>query len=262
MSSYDENVWKQFEDVDSVKVSGNIKKFKMSDTDEKARICFPLVNPKSKKVALIKVRKFSYNDKTTGRWATFQAPEDTDSEAYKVAVKYCGDPQDVYVTPVLVYSTNKQGIVINGDEYELTNLTLPRQRLQELKTLQDEYNISEIDLIVTCTEKQYQNLKLSPAKNCGLIDGVIGYKKDGKERNVEININADAVRKEALEMAKSESALAVAPKWSDQYIINYFTEDGSDYDNEPEDISDAPAKPKAKASTESDDFDDISDDDF
>lgn len=270
MAKYDESIWEQFESVDEVKVQGQVNKFKLDNKDEKARVAFPLVNPKTKKVAMVKVLKFQYSDKATGSWATFQAPAQ-DTEAYKVAVKFCGEPQVVYVTPILVYSTNKDGRIINGEEYTMTNLTLPKQRLQAIKALQDEYDLAKIDLIVTCEEPKFQKMQFTPAKECGLIDGEVTYSKDGKQRKVTIDIDMDEVLQEAIDMSK-ESALAVAPHWGEQYIIDYFSGDqqgDTDFDDD-EDEEPAPKKrekesKKSEPESDIDDddgFDDIDDDEF
>lgn len=246
MAKVDDSIWDQFEDLDSVKVSGQAEKFKMTNKDDKARIAFPLVNPKTKKIALKKVLKFNYSGQNT--WANFQAP-DPDSKAYKVAVQNCGDPQVVYVTPILVYSTNKEGRIINGEEYQLTNLVLPRQRLQEIKSLQEEYDLANIDLIATCTETKFQAIKFTPAKECGFTSGAITVRKNGEEKRLKISIDQDEVIQSAIEMAK-ESDLAVAPRWSEQAILDYFSKDDNDEDFEDDNTE------QSQGSDEYDDFED------
>lgn len=259
MAKVDDSIWDQFEDLDTVKVSGQADKFKMTNKDDKARIAFPLVNPKTKKIALKKVLKFNYSGE--GTWANFQAPTNENGKAYKLAVQHCGEPQVVYVTPILVYSTNKDGRIINGEEYQLTNLVLPRQRLQEIKSLQEEYDLANIDLIATCTETKYQAIKFTPAKECGFIAGAITVRKNGEEKKLKISIDQDEVIQAAIDMSK-ESDLAVAPRWSEQAIIDYFSkDDNSDFDDEDDEDEPTPPKSESQPQEEDEDYGDFEDDD-
>lgn len=225
MSNQTQDYWSQFEDVESAKVQSTAPKFKLANTGDKARIHFPFVNPNNKQVALKKVSYFSYEDKVAKTWARFQAPADTNSPAYKIAVQHCGNPNTSYVTPVLQYSTNNAGKVVSGIDYKVVAMTLHKTRMQDLKQIQDEYNLSEIDIGVVCNNVDYQNLKFSPLRTCALTDGFATIKdRNGLEKKIKLEFT----REEVFEQAKAvmdEAELVVASKWGDQQIIDFFTGD-------------------------------------
>lgn len=221
MSNKTDNYWAQFESVDEAKVQGQTPKFKMSEKDEKTRIHFPFVNPANGQVALKKVVYFNYEDKATNSWARFQAPAEN-SKAYATAKQFCGEPQVSYVTPVLQYSTNSAGKVISGVDFEVIALTLSRTRLKEVKQIQEEYNLGEIDLSVVCTETKYQNLKFSPLKRCALNDGFAVVKgRDGLEKKLKLEFSRDEVF-ESAKACMEEADQAVASRWSETQIQDFF----------------------------------------
>lgn len=222
--------WDNFEDIEQARVETKAEKFKMKNSGEKARIHFILVNPKTQQVALKRVEMFSYNDEVKNSWARFIAPA-KDSKAYQVAVKHCGEPQVVYVTPILVYSTNDKGRVINGEEYELSNLTLPKSRFFDIKNLQGEYNLSQHDVVVMCEDSKYQKLKFTISPECGVLNGSITAKNNkGEIVKTEIDINREQALKEAVKMAE-DMETAVANRWSESQIINFFEGDDAKADD-------------------------------
>lgn len=247
-----DSYWSQFESVDEAKVQGQTPKFKLTEKDDKARIHFPFVNPQNGQVALKKVLYFSYEDKATNSWARFQAPAEG-SKAYATARQFCGEPQLCYVTPILQYSTNNTGKVISGIDYEVIALTLSRTRLKEVKQIQDEYNLAEIDLGVVCNEPKYQNLKFSPLKRCALNDGFAVVKgRDGLEKKLKLEYNRDEVFNSAKECMETAD-MAVAPKWGEQQILDFFLggksggkdepvyESVGEYTEAPAEVAEAPA---------------------
>ena len=222
------SVWDEFEDFDTAKVNDEVIKFKMSDKGDVARICFPLINPKTGKVALKKVIRFHYENKANNSFAIFQAPTNTSSQAYKTAIEYCGDPKTIYVTPILVYSTNKLGKVISNEDYELTNLVLTPTKIKQLRTLQEEYDLSNIDIKVVLDDAKFQNMTFSPLKGCGLRDGFVNSKnKQGEIKKFPIQINKDQVSNDAFELMKTADSV-VAPRWSDAQILKFFTQDNDE----------------------------------
>lgn len=223
----DKDYWSQFEDVESAKVSNTAPKFKMANQGDKARIHFPFVNPNNKQVALKRVTYFSFTDNVTKSWARFQAPA-KDSKAYKVAVQYCGEPLTSFVTPVLQYSTNSTGKVISGIDFKVLTMTLHKTRMQKLKTIQDEYNLSEIDIGVVCNNVDFQNVDFSPLKRCALTDGQVTIKdRGGLEKVVKLEFTRDEVFQQAQEVMK-DADLAVAARWSEQQILDFLTGEKAD----------------------------------
>ena len=227
--------WNDYDDTSSARTSLNVEKFKMKDKGERTRFMFALVNPKTKQVALKKVTYFQYNNNVTKQWAKFIAPENVNSQAYKVAQEHCGVALTSYVTPILVYSTNTQGRVISGDDYELTNLVLTPTRLTNIKSIQAEHDLSQCDILVTLEDAKYQKMLFASATGCGVTDGFINQKdKQGNLKKTEININRDEVINEAIKMI-DECETAVANNWTEQTIINYFKKD-DEFDDEFDDV--------------------------
>lgn len=269
MSANLDDFWSQYEDVDTAEAESTAPKFKMSDKGERARISFVLVHPKTKKVAMKKVLVFNYSDKATGNWAKFQAPENPDSKAYKVAVQHCGDPQVVYVTPVLVYETNSKGRVTSAEDYELTVLTMPKGRLQSVKDLQEDADISEVDVLVVCEEPTYQKFQFKAAAESGVFGGSVTQKDaNGNPKKMKMELDSDKIVEEAIELAKTADT-AAAPKWTDQAIVQFFTkendseDDFDDYEDDDTAEEEAPApKSQPKKSATPDIDDDFEDDDF
>lgn len=219
-----DDYWSQFEDVESAKVQGTTPKFKLANAGDKARIHFPFVNPKNQQVALKKVVYFNFEDKATKSWARFQAP-DKDSKAYKIAVQHCGEPQTSYVTPILQYATNNAGRVISGIDYKVLAMTLHKTRMQELKQIQEEYNLAEIDLAVVCNNVDYQNLKFSPLRVCALSQGFVTIKdRNGLEKKITLDFKRDEVFAQAKEVM-NDADLVIASRWGEQQIIDFFMGD-------------------------------------
>lgn len=225
MAEVNQDYWSQFEDVESAKVQTVAPKFKMGATGDKARIHFPFVNPNNKQVAVKRVTYFSYEDKVAKTWARFQAPADPNSEAYRIAVQHCGTPMTSYVTPVLQYSTNNMGKVVSGIDYKVIAMTLHKTRMQELKQIQDEYNLADIDIGVVCNEVNFQNIKFSPLKTCALNDGFVVIKdRTGLEKKIKMEFTRDEVFAQAQEIMQDADSV-VANKWGDQQIIDFFSGD-------------------------------------
>ena len=221
-----QDYWSAFESVDEAKVQGQTPKFKMSEKDDKTRIHFPFVNPQTSQVALKKCEYFSFEDKATNSWARFQVPP-KNSKAYKVALQHCGEPNIAYVTPILQYSTNNTGKVVSGIDYDVIALTLTRTRLKELKQIQEEYNLAEIDVGVVCQEPKYQNIKFSPLKRCALNDGYATIKgRDGLEKKLKLEYTREEVFAQAKECIETAD-LAIANRWSEQQILDFFLGDKS-----------------------------------
>lgn len=253
MSNTDTDFWSQFEDIGQAKVYNNAPVLKFREKGDKARICFPLVNPKSKEVAFKKLLVFNFNDPVKGTWARIIAPEDKSSKAYQTCVKYCGEPQVVRLTPVLVYSTNATGRVLSGEEYSIVALKVTPQRLESLKLIQDEFNLAEHDVAVSCSEIKYQKISFTALPQCGLRAGKIKQQdKTGATKELEIKFNLTNILNEAMEFAKTMET-AVGSKWTEQQIISYFeksNEEDADFEYDDEDEEDT-------SSTEnSDDIDD------
>lgn len=253
-TEYNDDFWSQLEDINEAQAYDTPPLFKLKEKGDKARICFPLVNPSTGRIAFKKVRIFNFEDKAKGTWARFLAPEDTESKAYKIAVKYCGEPQQARVTPVLVYSTNTQGRVISGEDYTLIAIKVTPQRLESLKTLQADYNLSEHDISVVCKESKFQNLDFNILPVCGMREGKITLTdKTGKSKTIDIEFETKTIIQEAMQMVKDGIEESVASKWSEQQIINYFEgndKDDEDYDDEDFEDDEEPA-PVKKSSAKS-----------
>lgn len=269
MAAVKDDFWSAFEDISQSKAYDSIPLFKMNNKGDKARICFPLVNPKTNEVALKKVLVFNFSKKDAKGndiWARFIAPEDKECQAYQTAVKYCGDPQTVRVTPVLVYSTNATGNVNSGDDYELIPIKITGQRLEALKAIQAEFNLAEHDISVVCQEKKYQKLDFNAQQACGLRKGSLKVKDaKGNVKEIKFSFTLEDILAEAMEMAKTMEQ-AVANNWSEQQILDYFSETESDDDEfddeteEDDELEDEEPAPKSSKKspkvTEPDEIDD------
>lgn len=232
---YNQAFWDSLDNIEEVKVKGDLQKFKLQNKNEKTRVAFPLINPKTGKLAVKTVEVFKYNSKDN--WANFQAPADKESKAYKTAVKYAGYPQAVSVTIVLKYETNAEGRVINGEEYTLIPLTLPNQRLSKVKSLQAEYDFKTHDLIVECEEPKFQKLDFRAVPGSGLWEGVIKQKtKSGEVKNLKVELDADSILRDAIDMMQ-DADLVLGSRWTDDQIIAFFEKvenggAGDDYETE------------------------------
>lgn len=224
MSNFDD-ILEQYEGMDSAVAPKEIKKLKIKEKGDKARISFPLVK-KDGNIAQIPVLFFNYSDGE--KWARFQAPKDKESKAYKVALQKCGEPEICYVTPIVVYATNRNGDIVSSPvDYELQALPLRGQRLQRLQNL-EEVDYKKQDIKVNCDEPNYQNYTFAATPTCVFRSEKFKTKmKNGDIRELEVGISADDVIKEALDMMK-EIDTVVANRWTDDKILAFFEVDTSE----------------------------------
>lgn len=77
--------------------------------------------------------------------------------------KYMGLPSLRYVYPVVSYNCDKTGKPISKD-IELKMIVLGKDAYESIKTIHDlNGNIADLDIVVTCTDDQYQKCIYTPA---------------------------------------------------------------------------------------------------
>ena len=85
--------------------------------------------------------------------------------------KWLGLPSLRYVYPVVTYNCDKSGKPVSKD-VELKMIVLGKDAYESIKTIHDlNGNIADLDIVVTCTDDQYQKCIYTPA-------GPARWKKD------------------------------------------------------------------------------------
>lgn len=149
-----------FEDLDhAVSTTNNLLEKAVFEEKRRYRVGFPLLNPETKAVRLRKVWYFAYNEVLK---KSFLLPKN------EVLTNRCkpkmGDPKFKYVTPLVIYGTDSTGKLLSPFQFRVLPFVLVGQNLQDVQMLASEYSLMEHDVLLECTNKVFQNVKVMPAK--------------------------------------------------------------------------------------------------
>jgi len=102
-----------------------------------------------------------------------------------------GAPKQAVATIVVVWPTDKKGTLNSasfskGTDYEVMPWVFSSERYDQLKNRHVEWPLSEHDLILSCTDTQYQKMDISPAKD-NLLRKLVESDKD-KARAISVAI--------------------------------------------------------------------------
>jgi len=199
---------RQFEELDmeDVEVKEGVEKFKFKE-GKKYRIGFPFINEETGKVKIIPVRYYKFNQELK---KSFLVPEN-EAMAEKCE-PIMGEPATRFVTPVIIYATDKSGMPSKPLEYSVEPVVMDGRKVKALQTISMEWGLADHDVFVNVEDETYQTLTFSPAKN-----SLWSLKDDLKK----------AVIKEAEDVAKTMHQ-AVAADVSDETIKRWLSLDEED----------------------------------
>jgi hypothetical protein len=132
-------------------------------------------------------------------------PKSLEAEALRI----CGKPKIRYVTPVLVYATNAEGKVTESmvGAYDIRLWQFADKTLSQLKSINDETPLVDIDIQVFCEDKYY-NVQCTPKQGTAL------YKSEKYQSRFDI----EKIKTEAEELAKQATDSVAIVLSTDQII--------------------------------------------
>jgi hypothetical protein len=136
---------------------------------------------------------------------SFRLPEGVSDEVRRKIEKVCGSSKVRYVTPVLIYTTQKSGEVVKSaiGAYELKLWVFAGDALRQLQGIHSDFPLGKIDVDLFCKDR-FKNVQLIPKSGSLLhskeYGGMFDKEKLGEELKVLIGSIKDAVALEYSEV--------------------------------------------------------------
>lgn len=140
-----------------------LDRFPKMKKDEVSRIAFTLFD--SNGSPMIKMSSYFYDE---GARKFFIAPKN--EEVLKKCVAKLGEAKIRFATIVVRYETDNNGNMIdygNGAwSYKLFAYTFSTDKFPTLKSLHKEWGLQNVDLLLTCSDIEFQKVTINPARQC------------------------------------------------------------------------------------------------
>lgn len=144
---------------EAVPTSDRTQKFK-ADAGKRYRVCFPLKSANGS-VSIIKVPYFPFHEGLKKSFLTTEN-QDLNSQVSKIM----GEAKTKWVTPIMIYDTDKNGTPIVPPRYEVLPFVFADGVLQMLQQVKSAgHVIAEIDFFISLkdgTDPKFQNLVFTP----------------------------------------------------------------------------------------------------
>jgi len=151
-------------DVEDVTLDDDIKfdvleKFPKLKANEKARLAFLVFNdsgsPQLKKV------DYFYDKAANAIWNVPKNPE-----VLKACIAKYGEPKIKFGGIVMHYETDQHGNVLPTNNFKLEAWTFSRDKWPVIQGIHKEWGLANHDLILTCTEPEFQKISIAVARDC------------------------------------------------------------------------------------------------
>lgn len=129
---------------------------------EVCRLAFVLFDHKN--APKLKMAETFYTEIGTSK-IYFSAPKHN-PELMKACVARFGEPRRRFGTIILRYDTDKNGQLMPNAGYRLFAYMFDKTKFGEFKTQHGEWGLHQHDLILTCTEANFQKTTLAVAREC------------------------------------------------------------------------------------------------
>lgn len=143
---------------DDIKIN-KLERFPKLAKGEVARVAFILFD--ANKAPLLKMSHVYYYKPAE---MSFVAPRNKDTLS-KVVDKI-GEPSPKFGAVILRYTTDKAGNVYPNWGLDLFAFIFATDKFPTLKSLHKEWGLSEHDIILTCSDHQYQKMSITLAREC------------------------------------------------------------------------------------------------
>lgn len=137
----------------------SLEKLPKLKKEETARIGFVLFNEKG--APLIKMSHYFYDGASK---KLFLAPKNKEVLAH--VINKLGEPKIRFGTPVILYQTDQYGNLPAQWSYAIHAFVFSTDKFPILKSLHKEWGFDSHDVLMTCTESEYQKLSMNIAREC------------------------------------------------------------------------------------------------
>lgn len=136
----------------------NLERFPKLKAGEITRIAFLLFDQNT--APRLKMSNYFYDKQAN---ATFLKPKDMNVLAAAVA-RY-GEPKIKFGTIILRYDTDQYGNLLPSGGFNLYAYTFSTDKFPQYKQLHKEWGLAQHDLILTCTEANFQKIQITVARD-------------------------------------------------------------------------------------------------
>jgi len=213
--------------------TSNMEKFK-AEKGKKYRLGFPLLNENGK----VRIDRVYYFDKFENKEGGIKIktiiPKDCTDDQIDQIISKLGEPKYRYVTPVIVYGTDNNGVIQKPLSYKIVPLVIADGILADLSSINDEFPLSDHDITVSLkegTDPKYQNLSIFPTSKQAI------WKNEKIQDKIQEEVNE--VAKEMHKAVASEmSCSAIMEKIGLNSSSSEYTQSGNTVSEDDIDIDD------------------------